>query len=115
MCDEYPSLMARIPFWESSPWMIWLPFSVMKCLSWARPVSQELAGETHCNCKWWSAVAAGTEPRDFFGRTKRIKARCKMNKTSTAENRVNQIVHIPANGIKLEGALVIPREARGVV
>ena len=38
-----------------------------------------------------------------------------MNKTSTAENRVNQIVHIPANGIKLEGALVIPREARGVV
>ena len=31
-----------------------------------------------------------------------------MNKTSIEQNQINQIVHIPANGIKLEGALVIP-------
>jgi dienelactone hydrolase len=31
------------------------------------------------------------------------------------QNRINQIVHIPANGIDLEGALVIPAGARGVV
>jgi putative phosphoribosyl transferase len=38
-----------------------------------------------------------------------------VSKTSTAKNRVDQIVHIPANGIKLEGALVIPTDARGAV
>lgn len=38
-----------------------------------------------------------------------------MNKTSTERNQINQIVHIPANGIKLEGALVIPPGAQGIV
>ena len=38
-----------------------------------------------------------------------------MNKTSTEKNQINQIVHIPADGVKLEGALVIPREAQGIV
>jgi dienelactone hydrolase len=38
-----------------------------------------------------------------------------MNETSTAHNRIDQIVHIPANGIYLEGALVIPPQARGIV
>jgi dienelactone hydrolase len=38
-----------------------------------------------------------------------------MNGTSTDRVHINQIVHIPANGIKLEGALVIPSEAQGVV
>jgi putative phosphoribosyl transferase len=38
-----------------------------------------------------------------------------MNETSMEQNRINQIVHIPANGIDLEGALVIPAGARGVV
>ena len=39
----------------------------------------------------------------------------KMNKTSTEKNQIKQIVHIPANGIKLEGALVIPSDAQGIV
>jgi dienelactone hydrolase len=38
-----------------------------------------------------------------------------MNKTSIEKNQINRIVHIPANGIKLEGALVIPSDAKGVV
>jgi dienelactone hydrolase len=38
-----------------------------------------------------------------------------MNKTSIGQNPVHQIVTIPANGIKLEGALVIPSNAQGVV
>ena len=38
-----------------------------------------------------------------------------MNKTSTEQSQINQIVHIPANGIKLEGALVIPPQAQGIV
>jgi dienelactone hydrolase len=38
-----------------------------------------------------------------------------MNKISIEQNQINQIVHIPANGIKLEGALVIPSEAQGIV
>jgi dienelactone hydrolase len=38
-----------------------------------------------------------------------------MNTISIEQNQINQIVHIPANGIKLEGALVIPSEAQGIV
>jgi dienelactone hydrolase len=38
-----------------------------------------------------------------------------MNKTSTEQNQINQIVYIPANGITLEGALAIPPEAQGIV
>ncbi len=38
-----------------------------------------------------------------------------MNKTNIEQNQVNQIVHIPVNGVELEGALVIPTNARGVV
>jgi dienelactone hydrolase len=38
-----------------------------------------------------------------------------MNKTSIEQNQIDQIVHIPANGIKLEGALVIPSVAQGIV
>jgi putative phosphoribosyl transferase len=38
-----------------------------------------------------------------------------MNKTSIEKNQINQIVHIPADGIKLEGALVIPGEVQGIV
>jgi hypothetical protein len=35
-----------------------------------------------------------------------------MDKTRIEKNQIDQIVHIPANGIKLEGALVIPAEAQ---
>lgn len=38
-----------------------------------------------------------------------------MTETNVEQNRIDQIVHIPANGIELEGALVIPSEARGIV
>jgi putative phosphoribosyl transferase len=38
-----------------------------------------------------------------------------MNDTSIEENQINQIVHVPANGINLEGALLIPPKAEGVV
>jgi dienelactone hydrolase len=38
-----------------------------------------------------------------------------MNNTSIEQNQINQIVHIPVNGIKLEGALAIPAEAQGIV
>jgi dienelactone hydrolase len=38
-----------------------------------------------------------------------------MNTISIEQNQINQIVHIPANGLKLEGALVIPSEAQGIV
>ena len=38
-----------------------------------------------------------------------------MNKTKIEQNRVQQIVKIPANGIELEGALVIPLNAQGIV
>jgi dienelactone hydrolase len=34
---------------------------------------------------------------------------------STLHHRIDQIVHVPANGIYLEGALVIPPQARGIV
>jgi dienelactone hydrolase len=38
-----------------------------------------------------------------------------MNKTNIEQNPINRIVHIPANGVKLEGALIIPSDAKGVV
>jgi dienelactone hydrolase len=38
-----------------------------------------------------------------------------MNEISSEHNRIDQIVRIPANGINLEGALVVPSGARGVV
>ena len=38
-----------------------------------------------------------------------------MNKTRIEHNQINRIVQIPANGIELEGALVIPSKAKGVV
>ena len=38
-----------------------------------------------------------------------------MNNTRIEQNQVNQIVHIPVNGIELEGALVIPTNAQGIV
>ena len=38
-----------------------------------------------------------------------------MNNPSIEQNQINQLVHIPVNGIKLEGALVIPSNAQGVV
>jgi len=38
-----------------------------------------------------------------------------MNKTSREQNRIERIVHVPANGIKLESALIIPADAEGVV
>jgi len=38
-----------------------------------------------------------------------------MNKTSSEQRTINRIVHIPANGIKLEGALMIPEEAIGII
>ena len=38
-----------------------------------------------------------------------------MNNTKIERNQINQIVHIPVNGIELEGALVIPTNAQGVV
>jgi putative phosphoribosyl transferase len=38
-----------------------------------------------------------------------------MKRTGIEKNRGNQIVHIAANGVILEGALVIPAEAQGVV
>jgi dienelactone hydrolase len=38
-----------------------------------------------------------------------------MSKPTINQNQINRIVHIPANGIKLEGGLVIPSEAKGVV
>jgi dienelactone hydrolase len=38
-----------------------------------------------------------------------------MNNTRIERNQINQIVHIPVNGIELEGALVIPTNAQGIV
>ena len=38
-----------------------------------------------------------------------------MNKRAIKQNQIDQIVRIPANGVQLEGALVIPSEAKGVV
>lgn len=38
-----------------------------------------------------------------------------MSKISIEHSQINRIVHIPANGIKLEGALVIPSDAKGLV
>ncbi len=38
-----------------------------------------------------------------------------MNRTRIEQNQINQIVQIPANGIKLEGALAIATEAQGIV
>ncbi len=38
-----------------------------------------------------------------------------MNETCIESDRLDQIVRIPANGINLEGALVIPSKARGIV
>jgi dienelactone hydrolase len=38
-----------------------------------------------------------------------------MNEISMEQSRINQIVQIPANGINLEGALVIPSGAQGIV
>jgi putative phosphoribosyl transferase len=39
----------------------------------------------------------------------------KTNQPRLEQTRIDQIVHIPANGINLEGALVIPSGARGIV
>lgn len=36
-------------------------------------------------------------------------------KANTEKNQIHRIVHIPVNGTKLEGALVIPEEAQGIV
>ena len=38
-----------------------------------------------------------------------------MEKASLERNSIKRIVHIPVNGISLEGALVIPAEAKGIV
>jgi putative phosphoribosyl transferase len=38
-----------------------------------------------------------------------------MNKTRIEQNQIDRIVQIPANGIELEGALMIPSNANGVV
>ena len=38
-----------------------------------------------------------------------------MNKPTIDQNQIDRIVHIPANGIELEGAMVIPSEAKGIV
>ena len=38
-----------------------------------------------------------------------------MNDRRTKQNPIDRIVHIPANGVQLEGALVIPQNATGVV
>jgi dienelactone hydrolase len=38
-----------------------------------------------------------------------------MKKTTIEQNHIDKVVHIPANGIELEGAWVIPSKARGVV
>jgi len=38
-----------------------------------------------------------------------------MNETCIESDRLDQIVRIPANGINLEGALVVPSKARGIV
>jgi dienelactone hydrolase len=38
-----------------------------------------------------------------------------MNKPNIEQHEINRTVQIPANGIKLEGALVIPSDAKGVV
>ena len=38
-----------------------------------------------------------------------------MKKANIERNSINRIVHIPVNGISLEGALVIPSDAKGVV
>jgi putative phosphoribosyl transferase len=38
-----------------------------------------------------------------------------MNEICIDQNKFNEVVHIPVNGVKLEGSLVIPSEARGVV
>ena len=38
-----------------------------------------------------------------------------MAKTSIKKNPIDQIVHIPADGITLEGALVVPEKAQGMV
>jgi dienelactone hydrolase len=38
-----------------------------------------------------------------------------MNKTNIEQNQIEQIVHIPANEINLEGALAIPADAQGIV
>jgi dienelactone hydrolase len=38
-----------------------------------------------------------------------------MNNESIVKKQIDQIIHIPVNGIKLEGALVIPSNAEGVV
>jgi dienelactone hydrolase len=38
-----------------------------------------------------------------------------MNKATIENNEIDRVVHIPANGIELEGAWVIPSAARGVV
>jgi dienelactone hydrolase len=38
-----------------------------------------------------------------------------MNEIGIDQNDFNQVVHIPVNGVKLDGSLVIPSEASGVV
>ena len=38
-----------------------------------------------------------------------------MNEICIDQNDFNQVVHIPVNGVKLDGSLVIPSEASGVV
>jgi putative phosphoribosyl transferase len=43
------------------------------------------------------------------------RGRQAMNKTNTEKNQIRRIVRIPANGIEVEGALVIPADAQGIV
>jgi putative phosphoribosyl transferase len=38
-----------------------------------------------------------------------------MNTTSTELERINKLVHIPVNGVSLEGELIIPDRAHGIV
>ena len=51
----------------------------------------------------------------FAGHIRTEVTTAKMNEISIEETRIDQIVQIPANGINLEGALVIPSNAQGVV
>ena len=51
----------------------------------------------------------------FAGHIRTEVTTAKMNEISIEETRIDQIVQIPANGINLEGALVIPSGARGIV
>jgi putative phosphoribosyl transferase len=53
--------------------------------------------------------------RRFAGHIDTEARSAKMNGIGIEEIRIDQVVQIPANGINLEGALVIPSGARGIV